>query len=760
MTDYVWYPVTGDGQTPATQFVWNTGLINWTTATDWVHGSTLVFQDPSLAPGAVPGSGTGTGAGASQGPGVDNVGLVAGEVASAIRQFYQPNPSKGDPYIGSNVYSVDVLINAGTVDIHNLLLSAFNQYADASQLPTLDVEGATFKVEGSVANSALVIFPTVTNVPFIGTAGGTLQASGGGTITIGGGGTVQVAGSVQPNVIMNFKDGSSDLLNLGGVSAAAPGAFAGTIKNFAVGDTIFLPGLTTPASYTPVFSSGTLTISSGATAVAVLPISGSLTTASFSLLGANGGTDVILGSGTSSGLLGSLNVNQQLELIYIAYFNRAADGGGFGFWGGQNVQAQNGGQSAAIALTNIANSFTPQPETIALYPFLATPNLNLNTPAAQAGLTTFINSLYGNLFGHAPDTAGLNYWLGQLTSGTVGLGAAALAIANGATGTDSIELQNKITVALDFTTKTSTAGLGVTSVPASLKTAAHSVLTGVDGTSLNDASVTAGIAATTGYLAVTPVITSVNWNNATQTVQINGSGFGSQAAYNGDSQFIEFFQTPQNAFSAGYSGPDVHDTAELNITSWTNNQIVVQGFTGTYGTSNFLFIPGDPVTVSVANPGQPAPLFTTFPASFTLTVPSASSQLAANSSADPSVITIAGSHQVIDPGAGSHTIQFLPSASADTLVLHASGVDQVSGFDPATDILDVSSLLTAANVDLNGDVAALSNYLTIADQGSDARVSFDPTGHGGGSTVAVLQGLGGVVTGLDTLVARGAIRIA
>jgi hypothetical protein len=198
----------------------------------------------------------------------------------------------------------------------------------------------------------------------------------------------------------------------------------------------------------------------------------------------------------------------------------------------------------------------------------------------------------------------------------------------------------------------------------------------------------------------------------------------------------------------------------LNITSWTNNQIVVQGFTGTYGTSNFLFIPGDPVTVSVANPGQPAPLFTTFPASFTLTVPSASSQLAANSSADPSVITIAGSHQVIDPGAGSHTIQFLPSASADTLVLHASGVDQVSGFDPATDILDVSSLLTAANVDLNGDVAALSNYLTIADQGSDARVSFDPTGHGGGSTVAVLQGLGGVVTGLDTLVARGAIRIA
>ena len=34
------------------------------------------------------------------------------------------------------------------------------------------------------------------------------------------------------------------------------------------------------------------------------------------------------------------------------------------FWVGQNVQAQASGQSAGLALTNIANSFTPQPETL------------------------------------------------------------------------------------------------------------------------------------------------------------------------------------------------------------------------------------------------------------------------------------------------------------------------------------------------------------------------------------------------------------
>ena len=113
--------------------------------------------------------------------------------------------------------------------------------------------------------------------------------------------------------------------------------------------------------------------------------------------------------------------NLQLELIYIAYFNRAGDIGGFSFWEGQNVQAQAAGQSAALALTNIANSFTPQPETYALYPFLATPNLNLNSPAGQAGLTTFINSVYENLFSRAPDATGRRIGLGRSPAERLGL---------------------------------------------------------------------------------------------------------------------------------------------------------------------------------------------------------------------------------------------------------------------------------------------------------------------------------------------------
>jgi hypothetical protein len=218
------------------------------------------------------------------------------------------------------------------------------------------------------------------------------------------------------------------------------------------------------------------------------------------------------------------------------------------------------------------------------------------------------------------------------------LGTAALAIANGATGADAIKVQNKVTVALDFTTRTAAAGLGE-SVPlsGSLLTASRSVLNGVDGSSLNDASVTAAMNATTTFLA--------------------GSASGQSMGL-------------------------------------------------------------------------------------------------ATSPAASTVITITGSDQLIDPGAGGHTIQFLYGAGADILVLHDGGVDQVSGFDATTDVLDLRALFLEANV--SPDAATL----TITDIGSDAVLGFDPSGLGPGSPVAVLDGLVGTVTNVAALLTNGAIRIA
>ena len=200
-------------------------------------------------------------------------------------------------------------------------------------------------------------------------------------------------------------------------------------------------------------------------------------------------------------LLSTLSLDQQMELIYIGYFNRSADAGGFSFWEGQNATAQAGGQSAAVALTNIANSFTPQAETEVIYPFLSNPHPNFSDPTVQAGLATFIGNVYENLFDRAGDSGGVGYWAGQIESGAVGLGASVLAIANGAQGSDAIILQNKIAVALDFTNLTSAANVPTTSA---LLAEAKTVLAGVDGMSLNDASVTAAEALIAPWIANHP----------------------------------------------------------------------------------------------------------------------------------------------------------------------------------------------------------------------------------------------------------------
>lgn len=102
-------------------------------------------------------------------------------------------------------------------------------------------------------------------------------------------------------------------------------------------------------------------------------------------------------------------------------------------------------------------------------------------------------------------------------------------------------------------------------------------------------------------------------------------------------------------------------------------------------------------------------------------------------------ITVSGAGQVVDPGFGGGTIQFLSGASDDTLVLHTGGTDTISGFDPsAGDQLDLRSLFAEAGVDAVSAAANLSAYINVSTAGSDAVVLFDPTGQGGGSAVATL----------------------
>jgi hypothetical protein len=84
-----------------------------------------------------------------------------------------------------------------------------------------------------------------------------------------------------------------------------------------------------------------------------------------------------------------------------------------------------------------------------------------------------------------------------------------------------------------------------------------------------------------------------------QTVIITGSGFGTHVPYSGSSSFISL-QDPTASFGAGYGG----DTVGLAVSLWSDTQIVLQGFTGAYGsgTDQYQLSTGDQLVLAIYNP--------------------------------------------------------------------------------------------------------------------------------------------------------------
>jgi hypothetical protein len=100
----------------------------------------------------------------------------------------------------------------------------------------------------------------------------------------------------------------------------------------------------------------------------------------------------------------------------------------------------------------------------------------------------------------------------------------------------------------------------------------------------------------------TPTITSVSKITTAQyqTITIRGSGFGTQAPYTGDSDFISLEdQTANPDWQAGYSG--YNDTVTLIVNSWTDHKIVLGGFSGDWGEFNWTLSIGDSEQVEVWN---------------------------------------------------------------------------------------------------------------------------------------------------------------
>ena len=289
MTDYVWYPITGTGTSTSDELTWNTGTYLWNTGSFWINSDVLSFNGEPITPGTVPGSGTD----GSSGPGGDSVGLVAGSLSPLGLSFYDEfyAGQHGDPYIASSDLSVDMLLNAGTVELANLLLAGFG-YEATAQYPTLDVEGADLIVDGTIANQDTVDLPSaISSSPE--------TVTGGGTIELGSGATVEAVSTVQSEIMLNFKDSDGDLLKLDGITPTDLVAFAGTITNFSVGDTIWLPNIAASYDSVPTVASyidNELTITIGDPESITIDLSGLGLTSTSSVgvnANANGGIDLV-----------------------------------------------------------------------------------------------------------------------------------------------------------------------------------------------------------------------------------------------------------------------------------------------------------------------------------------------------------------------------------------------------------------------------------------------------------------------------------
>lgn len=265
--------------------------------------------------------------------------------------------------------------------------------------------------------------------------------------------------------------------------------YTGTIQGFGVGDWLCLTDIGyTPGDdfYDPV--SGILTISDG-TQTSELRISGTYADDDFVFKeGPSGGTYVTsnkLGSSAPDTVDGS---DLHIASLYLGYFGRAGDPAGHAYWYDQ-LAASLGDPGKLAAL---AASFSVQAEAKATYPLLADPQ-----HATQAEISSFIDSVYENLFGRAPDGPGASYWQSQLSASigsAQGIGTFILNVISGAQGVDAATLANRSEAAAFFSDH-----LGLAQLPydAAADAMARSAL---DGVTHDDATVVAAEMAMSDFI--------------------------------------------------------------------------------------------------------------------------------------------------------------------------------------------------------------------------------------------------------------------
>lgn len=126
-----------------------------------------------------------------------------------------------------------------------------------------------------------------------------------------------------------------------------------------------------------------------------------------------------------------------IQKMYVAYYGRPGDPSGIEFWASTlDIEIANGG-----SMSSIVSAFGTSKEYTDNY--------------GSKSNTALVTGLYQQMFNHDPDAAGLKYYVDLLKAGTKSLGEIAVAIADGAQGSDKSALNNKVAAAQYYTDKVS-----------------------------------------------------------------------------------------------------------------------------------------------------------------------------------------------------------------------------------------------------------------------------------------------------------------
>jgi len=412
----------------------------------------------------------------------------------------------------------------------------------------------------------------------------------------------------------------------------------------------------------------------------------------------------------------------QVQKIYVAYYGRPADPAGLQYWAGQ--LAANGG-----SLTAIINAFGNSAESTALY--------------AGADNAAKVTAIYQQLFNRSPDSAGLAFYVNELSLGRMTAASIALNVANGATGTDATYLTNKQAVASSFTdslTTDSAAAVAYSGTAAA--NTARALISGVttSAATTNVASTIAAIKPGGGAAATGQTFTlTVGADVLTGTAR-NDTFTAPKNTFNGNFDLIvDSSTTDSDTLNLTYDAADLTTNLTAGAPLITNVENVNVNFDtiGT-GTFNANFTSNAVITVSSSRP--------TFAGSATVN----------------NVGTSGGNNVVAGKGVtGTLTVAgmkagYVDAGSAATVALtNAANTDTSLGYD----------LRVNGNVTVNPDFTGATTDRSLAITASkDATVTLGTITNtdvtqvlGGGSGKITLKGdalelaAGVVISGIDTV---------